>query len=455
MKLWQSSVNDSDPIQRAVESFTVGDDWLIDRRLTPWDCAGSMAHAMMLHSIGVLSAADLAAARQGLGEILALAREGKFEISLADEDCHTAIENYLSTHHGEVGKKIHTARSRNDQSLTALKLFLKDATLRTQLHTLTLADALLAFARKHPVPFPGYTHMQKGMPSTVQLWAASFAESLLDTTRLLTACVDFVDASPLGSAAGYGVTIPINRELTAELLGFARVHRNVITTQNGRGKNEAVVLSALATLMAELSKLGADLLFFSQRELGYLTLPERFCTGSSIMPQKRNPDVLELLRAKAKVVGSLHAQVLSIITDLPSGYNRDFQLTKAPAFQALDITEASLTILSALVPELRVDSSKCQAALEPELFAADIANELVVTGKSFRDAYREVKSSLGSLAVDDPRQFIDRKIHTGAPGNPGLDHVQEELAKHRSETAQRLATFEGTLGRLFHPAVSS
>ncbi|NDC36482.1 MAG: argininosuccinate lyase [Proteobacteria bacterium] len=301
MKLWQQGPTDTDPVRKAVENFTVGDDWIVDKTLVRWDCAGSMAHAMMLRAIGILSEEELTEARKGLGAILGLAQQGAFEISVSDEDCHTAIENYLTKHHGEIGKKIHTARSRNDQSLTATKLFLKDSVYRVHALLHEFCRVLLGFARQHPVPFPGYTHMQKGMPSTVQLWAASFVESLLDSGRLLTAAIEFLDASPLGSAAGYGVTIPINRELTATLLGFERVHRNVITTQNGRGKNEAVVLSAFATVMADLSKFGADLLFFSQPELGFLAIPERFCTGSSIMPQKRNPDVLELLRAKAKV----------------------------------------------------------------------------------------------------------------------------------------------------------
>ena len=448
MKLWQTSESGDDAVRKAVESFTVGDDWLIDRKLVRWDCVGSMAHATMLQSIGILSAAELAALKAGLREILAFAIEGKFEILPSDEDCHTAIEKYLTEKKGEVGKKIHTARSRNDQVLTTLKLFLKDQIYTIAKLSFELATALLEFAKKHPVPFPGYTHMQKGMPSTVQLWAASYAEALLDNSRLLEGALDFVDASPLGSAAGYGVTFPINRELSAELLGFARVHRNVITTQNGRGKNETVVLGVLSAIMGDLTKFGADLLFFSQAEIGYLSLPERFCTGSSIMPQKRNPDVLELLRAKGKVVGSLHAQTLAIITDLPSGYNRDFQLTKRPVIDGLDIVTASLTILTALTAELQVNADRCRTALEPELFAADIANDLVKEGHSFRDAYREVKKRLETLTIDDPQPYIDQKRHTGAPGNPGLAELEKELsaARSRFETGQR--KFEAALEKL-------
>lgn len=449
MKLWQKYPPDTDPVSKAVESFTVGDDWIVDRRLVRWDCAGSLAHARMLHKIGVLNDAELQAAHVGLSDILHLALGGNFQITISEEDCHTAIENYLTAKHGQVGKKIHTARSRNDQSLTATKLFLKDGVLRVHSLLIDMCAALLEFAHGHPTPFPGYTHMQKGMPSTIQLWAASFVESMLDTGRLFTAAAEFIDACPLGSAAGYGVTIPIDREFTAELLGFARVHRNVIATQNGRGKNEVVVLSALATLMTDLAKFGADLLFFSQREVGYLSIPERFCTGSSIMPQKRNPDVLELLRAKAKVVASLHGQVLAIITDLPSGYNRDFQLTKLPAIQAIDISEASLTILTALVKELRVDATSCQKAMEPELFAADMANELVVSGKSFRDAYQQVKENLESLSVTNAQQYIDRKTHTGAPGNPGLPHLAEELNKSRAVVEAKRTAFETAMERLF------
>ena len=451
MKLWDSSATagaGEDPVRKAVEQFTVGDDWLLDRKLVRWDCFGSLAHATMLQSIGILSAEELKAARKGLSEILSLAAGGKFEITPADEDCHTAIENYLTQKYGEVGKKIHTARSRNDQVLTTLKLYQKAALLRIGTLSVVLAENLHAFASKYPVAFPGYTHMQKGMPSTVQLWAAAHAESLLDDCKLLKSAFEFVDASPLGSAAGYGVTIPINRELSAKLLGFARVHRNVITTQNGRGKNEAVVLSALATVMRDLGSFGADLLFFSQRELGYLTLPERFCTGSSIMPQKRNPDVLELLRGKVKVVASLQAQVLSVASDLPSGYNRDYQLTKRPLLDGVEIVEAALTILATLVKELGVDKARCEAALEPELFAADMANELVKGGKSFRDAYREVKASLEKLAVTDPYKFIKQKTHTGAPGNPGLAELASDLAAEKKFFASTETQFAGTLQKL-------
>lgn len=449
MKLWQTQISEEDAVKKAVDKFTVGDDYLLDQRLVVWDCYGSMAHAVMLSSIGIISDAELRSVRQGLAEVLTLAAAGKFEISISDEDCHTAIENYLTSRHGEVGKKIHTARSRNDQSLTVTKLFLKDALFNLNTLAYDLGKRLLEFAERNPVPMPGYTHMQKGMPSTVQLWAASFVESILDTARLLFAAVDFIDSSPLGSAAGYGVTIPINREMTADLLGFARVQRNVISAANSRGKNELVAIGALAALMTDLGKLGSDLLFFSQRELGFLTLPERFCTGSSIMPQKRNPDVLELLRAKVKVVCSLHAQVLAIITDLPSGYNRDFQLTKGPTLQAFDIVSDALTIMTALVPELKVDPERCKQAMEPELFAADIANELVAGGKSFRDAYREVKEGLSALRVENSSQFIERKTHTGAPGNPGLKELSRELAEADNALKTKKSDFESRLQHLF------
>ena len=449
MKLWQTQTSADDAVKNAVDQFTVGDDYLLDRRLVAWDCYGSMAHAVMLNSIGIISDAELKTVRQGLSEILNLAEAGKFEIAVSDEDCHTAIENYLTKQHGEVGKKIHTARSRNDQSLTVTKLFLKDALFRLSNLAYELAKRLLEFAEKNPVPMPGYTHMQKGMPSTVQLWAASFVESILDTAGLLLGAVDFIDSSPLGSAAGYGVTIPINREMTADLLDFARVQRNVISAANSRGKNELVATSALTALMTDLGKLGADLIFFSQRELGFLILPERFCTGSSIMPQKRNPDVLELLRAKAKVVSALHAQILAIITDLPSGYNRDFQLTKGPALQAIDIVSDALTIMTALIQELKVDPERCNQAMEPELFAADIANELVAGGKSFRDAYREVKDGLSALRVENPSQFIERKTHTGATGNPGLGELGKELLKADDALKINRSKFESRLQQLF------
>lgn len=444
MKLWESRDNalasaSEKALAHAVELYTSSDDWKLDRRLVPWDCLGSAAHARMLAHVGILSEDELARALAGLREVAVLSAEGKFEITPADEDCHTAIENYLSEKHGDVGKKIHTGRSRNDQVLTALKLFMKDALLQTAERCVALGEALAAFGRENPYPVPGYTHLQKAMPSTLELWAFAFAEAMIDATAQLKSTSDHIDSSPLGSAAGYGVALPIDREMTARLLGFKKVQRNVIYAQNCRGKNEAQCIHALNIIMSELNKLAVDLIFMSQPELGFVEIPTAFCTGSSIMPQKRNPDVLELLRAKAKSVAALYVQVMGIALDLPSGYNRDFQLTKRPLFEAFEITGSSLDIMTAMIPRLKADPEACQRALTAPLFAADIANENVMRGMPFRDAYRKVKDEISSLAPENALRFITEKRHTGGPGNSGSNEIAGELRQLRSDLVSRRA----------------
>ncbi len=452
MKLWkigneENSGNDN-PLARAIEAYTVGDDPVLDQRLVPWDCMASVAHATMLQKIGVLTADDLVKLKEGLQNVLEIHKEGKFEISKQDEDCHTAIENYLVENLGDVGKRIHTARSRNDQVLTALKLYYKNALFSLSQQLLGLAETLIGVAERNPWAIPGYTHMQKGMPSTVGLWAASFVETILDDLSNLKSLQELVDSSPLGAAAGYGVTFPIDRELTAQLMGFDRVQSNVISVQNSRGKNEALILGACAAVMVTLSKIGSDLLFFSQGELGYLKIPLDFCTGSSIMPQKRNPDVLELLRGKATIVAALANQSLNAVMNMPSGYHRDFQLTKKPLFDGLDITTDAITIIDELMKQVSFSKERCEAAMSSEVFAADIANQLVEQGMPFRDAYRKVKEELDTIKIDDPYKFINTKTHTGGPGNLALQLFQQQISKEKGALEKRIESFTKAASKL-------
>jgi argininosuccinate lyase len=450
MKLWEVGAGDqSDQALLAlVEEYTVGEDYLIDRVLVPWDCYGSMAHGVMLEKIGVLNARELAELESGLTEIVALHRAGNFRIERSDEDCHTAIENYLVQRVGEVGKKVHTGRSRNDQVLTAMKLYMKVELFDLAAQVGSLGGALLEFAMSHPVPMPGYTHLQKAMPSTLALWAGSFAEGVCDTLRYLSDTIDLIDSSPLGSAAGYGVILPLDREMTAELLGFARVQRNVMYCQNMRGRNEVLALGVLTHLAVDLNKMATDLLFFSQGELGFVKLPAEFCTGSSIMPQKKNPDVLELMRAKAKEVVALQSQALLNVCDLPSGYNRDFQLSKKPLMRGFELVGLSVALATRLIQKLEVDAARCRAACTPELFATDMAYEQVKAGVSFRDAYRAMKAEGAHGAALDPMPYIEAKRSTGAPGNLGLEVTKGELERLSSGLKSQGAVLRGALGRL-------
>ncbi|MBN2367683.1 argininosuccinate lyase [Candidatus Woesearchaeota archaeon] len=390
MKLWDKGYD----LDKEVEKFTVGDDYLLDQKLLFWDCVASIAHAMMLEKIGILSQEELMNIKVAIIKIIELDKQGKFKICQDQEDCHTAIEEYLTEKLGETGKKIHTARSRNDQVLAALKLYMKAGLIEIEQLSLEFIEGLVEFAKKNNIAMPGYTHMQKAMPSTSALWAGSFAESMLDNLGLLKSAFEFLDTCPLGSAAGYGVSLDIDRQFVSDLLGFSKVQTNVIYVQNSRGKNEAVVLSALMNIMLDINKIAVDLILFSMQEFGYFELPKEYCTGSSIMPQKKNPDVLELLRAKSHVFQSLHQQVVGIIQSLPSGYNRDFQLTKKPLIEGMEIVKTSLKIITCVIKSLKVNNEKCEKAMTKELFATDMVYEYVKKGMPFRDAYKKVAKEL-------------------------------------------------------------
>jgi argininosuccinate lyase len=439
-KLWQKS-----PAEAAgggvVERFTVGEDYLLDRLLVKADCVASMAHAAMLERIGVLSAADRAALQHELGNIIDASDAGLFEVRRSDEDCHTAIENHLTVALGDAGKRIHTGRSRNDQVAAALRLFARELLLEARLRALELALALGELATRHAgTPMPGRTHLQLAMPSSVGLWAGAYAEQLGDDERLLAATYELVNTSPLGSAASYGVPLPLDREMVAALLGFREAQNNVLGVQLARGKHEGAILDALSQLMITLSKLAQDLMLFSLPEFGYFVLPEATCTGSSIMPQKRNPDALELVRARAYTLIAEAARVKSIAAGLPSGYNRDLQETKEPFLRGSGTVVLALQIMEMTVRGLEVSEEKLLAGFRPEIFAADHALELVARGVPFRDAYRQVGEALrasgehaaGATAMEtDPYGAIGKRRSTGMPGNLGLPRTTARLAGQR------------------------
>jgi len=444
-KLWQKGYD----LDEVVERFTVGDDPELDLALVQADCVGSVAHAKMLGSIGILAEEEFEKLRGALNQIIALHEKGKLRISRQDEDVHTAVENFLVERLGDLGKKIHAARSRNDQVILDLRIYMRDQLLGVTDAALEFCETLLAFAEAHKaVPMPGRTHFQRAMPSSVGLWAAAFMESLLDDVELVRTAYRIADQCPLGSAASYGVTLPIDRQLVSDLLGFARVQNNVLYVNNSRAKVESIVLSAAAQIMLDLSKLANDVIIFAAPEFGYFSLPEKFCPGSSIMPQKRNPAPFELTRAKAATVLACLTQVMETARGLPSGYNRDFQETKAPLMRGLDVTLASLAVCNRIVPEIEVNEQTLRDAFTPELFATDRALELVQQGVPFRDAYRQVATGLDSLECPDPAASILARTHLGATGNLGLDLSRNRLRDERAWSRAARETWETAFERL-------
>ena len=417
-----------------VLAFTVGQDPVLDLRLAEWDCYGTAAHVTMLSRMKVkprlFTKEECAAVLRELATIRDAARAGTFKITEEDQDCHLAIERTLTERLGDLGKRVHTGRSRNDQSATAIRLFVRDQLFGTVEELLALAKALIRFGKKHRMlPMVGRTHLQPAMPSSVGVWAGAYAEELLTSGYPpLYAALHTTDLCPLGSAASYGVPLPIDRELVAVLLGFRGVVLNVLAAGNSRGKAEAVAIAALAQVMVTLSRLAQDLILFSMPEFGYFSLPKEFCTGSSIMPQKYNPDVCELVRSKAAQVCGLSATANAILVGMPGGYNRDLQDTKKLVIEAFDTTRASLRILTRLVGGLKAHPDKLRAAFaDPGVFATDRALELVAGGMPFRDAYHQVRDHLEDLRGMDPDEAIAKKTHLGAPADPDLFQGVEDF----------------------------
>jgi len=387
MKLWQKAYK----LDKEIEKFTVGNDYLIDKALVKYDIIGSIAHAEMLCKIGILTKEELKKLQKALSEILELDKKGRFEIKLEDEDVHTAIENCLTEKLGDLGKKIHTARSRNDQVLTALRLYCKDEINEILKSIDGFVSALHGFSGKYgSIGIPGYTHMRKAMPSSVSLWAGASIESMKDNKKIMKNVLSLIDQSPLGTGAGYGVPLKIDRKFVAAKLGFSKAQENPIYVQNSRGKFEAYTIGGLSQIMYDLNKMASDLILFSMDEFGFFKLPKEFCTGSSIMPHKHNPDVLELVRAKYHLLIGYEFQVKSLIGNLVSGYNRDLQLTKEPLIKSFNTAKECLKVMSMVVSSLKVDREKCNKAMTKEIYAVDRLYKLVAKGMPFRDAYKKI-----------------------------------------------------------------
>jgi argininosuccinate lyase len=455
------------PTKKDVIEYTAGEDILLYKKLVKYDALGSIAHCLMLKKIGILQKDETEKIVQKLKEIVI--KHEEFELDPGLEDVHTCIENYLVKNIGSIGKKIHTGRSRNDQIILDLKLFSKDNLLETATNILSLCESCTQLSEKNlETVMPGYTHMQHAMPSTFSFWLMAFCESFMDDFKYLLAIYDLIDSNPLGAAAGYGVNIPLDRELTTKLLGFKKIQENALYVQNSRGKNESLILSGLSQIMLDLSKLAQDLILFSTEEFGFFELPEDFCTGSSIMPQKKNPDILEIMKAKASTVFSYLSQTLNITKSLPSGYNRDLQETKKPLLHSFEITISSLKIMEGLLKGLKLNKDNMLKAVKKDKsYAADLASILVIKGIPFREAYQKVGSvlkddniNLGQLglakeeieSLTDPVKNIYLKKSIGMPGQ-----VKESITKKKSEIQNeklRLKTIENqfheSLEKLLH-----
>lgn len=390
-RLWDKG----SPLDDRVLSYTAGEDYGLDERLVRYDVRASIAHAEMLHAQKLLSAADLEEIRKGLTELADEHARGLWHIELTDEDGQTALEWRLTERIGAAGGRVHLGRSRNDQVLTAIRLYLRDAIDELSVAATTVAEALDRLAvREKDIALPGYTHMQQAMPSSVALWAGGFAAEIRDDAESLRGVQRRAGKSPLGSAAGYGTPgLPIDRETTRSKLEYAQVQQPVTAVQLSRGKAEAQLLFEVTLLMQDLSRFAADILLFYTQEFGFVELPEAFTTGSSIMPQKRNPDVFELIRGRSASAQACLAEALGICAKLPSGYQRDLQLLKFPLFRGIDLALQTLDILPPAIDTMKFQPERIR--LDPAIHAAEEANRLVVSeGIPFREAYKRVAAKL-------------------------------------------------------------
>ena len=430
-KIWFK--NKEVQLNKTVEEFNAGEDILYDQEMIPDDVWCSRCYARMLKKHNLLTEKELKQLEQGLDEILDLYKKGDFVLKLEDEDCHTKIEDYLIQRFGDTGKKIHTGRSRNDQVLVMMRWFLKRKSKFIREKSLKLAMELIKFARKYEmVPMPGYTHMQKAMPTTVGTLFGAFAESLMDDAKLLISIADnIVDQNPLGSGAGYGSPFDFDRDWLSHEIGFKKTQNNVIYCHNSRGKIEGLVLEACSQVMLTLNRLACDLLFFTTQEFQFFNMDDSIATGSSIMPQKKNLDVAELIRGRTATVLACRNETTMNILNKISGYHRDGQEIKRPLFLGLKYTEMSLDAMGVILQNIKPNKEILVKSMLgcPGLFAAHKAFEKVKEGMTFRDAYREVGSNIDKIKVTekDINRWLKMSTHQGGTGNLQLDKVEKEI----------------------------
>ena len=445
--IWAKGGDDTNAL---VHEFTVGDDYLNDRVIAPYDVLGSIAHATMLGSVGLLKPEETAALVGGLRALHAEYLAGKWTVEVTDEDVHSKVEAMLTFRLGEPAKRLHTGRSRNDQVLTAVRLWQKHVLLQIAEQACATALALATQAQAYEFhPLPGYTHLQRGMPSSVGMFFGAYAQALVDDLILLDAAWQLADACPLGSGASYGVGLPLDRALTARLLGFAKGGRISMADANSRGKVETAVLDACGAMLNDLSRLAADLVFFTSQEAGFFRIGKGFTTGSSIMPQKKNLDLFELLRGRTSRFLGLRTGLYATTVGLYGGYSRDLQDTKALCIQGVGIARQSLAVVAAAVPTLEPVREKILAALTPDIYATDEAYRLVQEqGMAFRDAYVQVGKNLGALGVPDHDGCVRGRTHAGSTGNLGLPTLIGDIATAQADWTGRRMAIEGTWNHL-------
>ncbi len=424
MKLWDKGFS----IDKKIEQFTVGNDREIDLHIAKYDVQASSAHAKMLESINIISAEELQQLEKGLNNLEQQIESGTFTIENQFEDVHSKIEFELTKQLGEVGKKIHTARSRNDQVLVALHLFYKDNLKLVNEKTKTFFDTLLRLAETHKASLlPGYTHLQVAMPSSFGIWFSAYAELLIDDVYLLNAALKTVDQNPLGSAAGYGSSFPIDRAFTTKELGFETLKYNVVAAQLSRGKSERAIASSLGSLCNTMSRFAMDICLYMSQNFDFISFPDELTTGSSIMPHKKNPDVFELIRGKCNKIQALHTEMLLITNNLPSGYHRDFQLLKENIINAFEDVKDILDIFNYAIQQVIVKDIDLNDDKYKYLFTVDSINNLVVDGMSFRDAYQQIGEQVqsGTYKPDTSKAHS----HIGSIHNLCLDKIKNKFPK--------------------------
>lgn len=422
MKLWDKGI----PTDKKTDIFTVGNDRELDLVLAEYDVIGSMAHAKMLGKTGLLNDKEVNELLTGLEEILADIKAGNFVIEDSFEDVHSKVEYLLTEKVGDAGKKIHTARSRNDQVLTDVHLYLKAELTIIKQQVKELFDLLMAMANEHQnVLLPGYTHLQVAMPSSFGMWFSAYAESLIDDVVMLNAALTVTDQNPLGSAAGYGSSFPIDRTFTTNELGFATLKYNSVAAQMSRGKTEKTIAFALASVAGTLSKLAMDICLYLSQNFNFISLPQHLTTGSSIMPHKKNPDIFELIRGKCNKIQALPYELTLITNNLPSGYHREFQLLKEGLFPALQTLKSCLEMAHYSIKEIKVNNNILDDKKYDYLFTVDALNEVVAQGIPFRDAYKIVGEQVENGTFVSPK--ATKHSHEGSINNLCLNEIAQKM----------------------------
>ncbi len=424
MKLWDKGFS----TDKKIDHFTVGNDRELDMHLAKYDVIASKAHAQMLGKIGLLTAKETKDLETELDAIAKTIKEGTFTIEDSFEDMHSKIEYVLTEKLGDTGKKIHTARSRNDQVLVAMHLYLKNELSEIKSGTKELFNLLLELAEKHKdVLLPGYTHLQIAMPSSFGLWLSAYAESLIDDLQFINAAHKIADQNPLGSAAGYGSSFPIDRSFTTKAMGFETLKYNVVAAQMGRGKIEKSTAFGMSSIAATLSKMAMDICLYMSQNFDFISFPDELTTGSSIMPHKKNPDVFELIRAKCNKIQAVPNQLILITNNLPSGYHRDLQLVKEVIVPAIQDLKACLELLTFSLKEIKVNANILDDPKYDYLFSVDTLNELVLSGMPFRDAYKKMGIEINEGTFSPKRDI--KHSHEGSLGNLCLKEIKAKMDK--------------------------